>query len=109
MPETSTVLHRQAHKAAPCSAEAEVDSPNNGKLGLYPDPRHDNRVRLIPLCGKAACQAFSGTRRTPDGGRHRWNKPVVVNELRMSSLARAYFLFFASAAFLAMASHDDRW
>ena len=58
--EPSTVLHRQAHKAAPCSAEAEVDSPNNinGKLGLYPDPRHDNRVRPIPLCGKAACQAF---------------------------------------------------
>ena len=56
--EPSTVLDRQAHKAAPCSAEAEVDSPNNGKLGLYPDPRHDHRVRPIPLCGKAACQAF---------------------------------------------------
>ena len=46
--ETSTVLHRQAHKAAPGSAEAEVDSSNSGELGLYPDPRHDNRVRLIP-------------------------------------------------------------
>ena len=52
------VLHHQAHKAAACSAEAEVDSSNNGELGLYPDPRHDNRVRLIPLCGKPACQAF---------------------------------------------------
>ena len=56
--ETSIVLHRQAHKAALCSAEAEVDSSNNGELGLYPDPRHVNRVRLIPLCGQPACQAF---------------------------------------------------
>ena len=76
--ETSTVLHRQAYKAAPCSAEAEVDSPNNGKLGLYPDPRHDNRVRLIPLCGKAACQAFlvRGVLPMEDGigGTNQWCK-----------------------------------
>ena len=76
--EPSTVLHRQAHKAAPCSAEAEVDSPNNGKLGLYPDPRHDNRVTLIPLCGKAACQAFlvRGVLPVEDGicGANQWCK-----------------------------------
>ena len=43
----------------------------------------------------------------------RWRTASVeqtsgVNELRMSSLAKAYLLFFASAAFLAMASHNHR-
>ena len=32
--ETSTVLHRQAQEAAQCSAEAEVDSSNNGEWTL---------------------------------------------------------------------------
>ena len=30
-----------------------------GGRGRQPEyPRHDNRIRLIPLCAKAACQAF---------------------------------------------------
>ena len=79
--ETSTVLHRQAHKAAPGSAEAEVDSSDNGELGLCLDPRHDNRVRLIPLCGKPACQAFlvRGVLSMEDGicGTNEWCKQAA--------------------------------
>ena len=56
--ETSIVLLRQAHKAAPCSAEAEVDSSNNGELGLYPDPRHYNRADLSHFVASRLAKRF---------------------------------------------------
>ena len=56
--ETSTVLHGQAHKAAAYSAETEVYSSDDDKLGLHLDPRRDKGVGFVPLHGKPAGRAL---------------------------------------------------
>ena len=108
--ETSTVLHLQPtrRRRVPRRRRSTARTMANWVCTRTHAMTCNNRVSLIPVCGKPACQAFlvSGVLSIEDGicGTNEWCKRAA--HVLAGASVHPLLCFCCLPA---MASHDDRW